>query len=129
LRAEGAAGATAGPMAEAEKLFDSFLVVGLTPAPSGPPSPPTDSDPAATAVSTDAISSILYRFPSAFESINLRSICEFCFPDLASFRSRKAGKKWKIKQESFSFVLTDTKGCKVSLAPSLCGAAPPPPVA
>ncbi len=74
----------------------------------------------------DVTSSILYHYPtgsdadpSASSSINPKSLCDFCFPDLGSFRSKKAGKKWKIKRETFSFVLTDTKGGKVSSPASL----------
>lgn len=69
----------------------------------------------------DVTSSILYHYPTGGDadpsasssSINPKSLCDFCFPDLGSFRSKKAGKKWKIKRETFSFVLTDTKGGKV----------------
>jgi hypothetical protein len=73
----------------------------------------------------DVTSSILYHYPTsgsgdvapAPASINLKSLCDFCFPDLGSFRSKKAGKKWKIKRETFSFVLTDTTGGKVRRYP------------
>jgi hypothetical protein len=75
----------------------------------------------------DVTSSILYHYPTGADadpsasssSINPKSLCDFCFPDLGSFRSKKAGKKWKIKRETFSFVLTDTKGGKVSSPASL----------
>jgi hypothetical protein len=116
------------------RLFDCFLLVSLSPSQLSSahdgfagPEPGTNTDEILSTRSLQLSPSVLYQFPtssffpsspaSATSKKNaelqklLRSVPQFCFPDIAKFNSKASSWK-KIKMENFSFVLTESTGEK-----------------